>query len=66
MEHKGFLIDAFERGPGCWYAKVARVDGSSFTHQGKPHDRYDTVEYPNSESAVTAATIDIDLCSIRW
>jgi hypothetical protein len=66
MEHKGFNIDAYQRGPGVWYAKVARVNGSSFTHQGKPRDQYETVEYPNSESAVMAATIDIDLCSIRW
>jgi hypothetical protein len=65
MEHKGFTIETVEHAPGRWRAKVTRDDGSSFTHQGKANDRYETLDYPNGESATGAAKMDIDFGTIR-
>ncbi len=65
MEHKGFVIETVERAPDRWCAKVTRAGGGSVTHQGKANDRYETVDYPNSESALMAAKMDVEFGVIR-
>jgi hypothetical protein len=65
MEHRRFILEPFEREPGHWRVRLSRDDGSAFTCRGTTSDRYETRDYPNSESAMVAAQTDIDYGTIR-
>jgi len=64
MRHKGFDIEPSQTQSGQWRATIAHPDGIMVSN-GRQMDRHETREYPNSESAVEAAKLEIDLLRVR-
>jgi len=64
MHHKAFNIEASESQPGRWRATVIHPDGT-LVHNGKQVESCQTRDYPNSESALEAARLDIDFTRIK-
>jgi hypothetical protein len=64
MRHKGFNIEPSEYQPGRWRATITHPDGT-LVHKDKQVDRCETAGYPNSDSAVEAAKMEIDFLRVR-
>jgi len=64
MLHKGFNIEPSQAQSGQWRATITHPDGTMISH-GRQMDRYETGEYPDSQSAVTAAKMEIDFLRVK-
>jgi len=64
MLHKGFTIEASERQPGQWVARISH-SGGPLLHDGREVDRYETRDYPTDGDAVQAAKSEIDFLRVR-
>jgi hypothetical protein len=64
MRHKGFDIEPSQTQSGQWRATISHADGTIVGH-GRQMDRFETGEYPNSQSAVTAAKMEIDFLRVK-
>jgi hypothetical protein len=64
MRHKGFNIEPSERKSGEWRATISHPDGHLLC-AGKQVEQYETGAYPNSDSALEAAKMEIDFLRVR-
>jgi hypothetical protein len=64
MRHKSFNIEPSQGQSGQWRATITHPDGP-LLNNGKRIDRCETGEYPNSESAIEAAKMEIDFLRVR-
>jgi hypothetical protein len=64
MRHKGFTIESSQTQSGQWRATITHPDGTMVGH-GKQMDRFETGEYPNDQSAVEAAKMEIDFLRVK-
>ena len=64
MRHKGFNIEPSQSQSGQWRATITHPDGTLVNHD-KQVDCCETGDYPNSDSAVVAAKMEIDFLRIR-
>jgi len=64
MRHKGFSIEPSQTQSGQWRATITHPDGTMVAN-GKQVDSFETKDYPNSESAVEAAKMEIDFLRVR-
>jgi hypothetical protein len=64
MLHKGFNIEPSQTQSCEWRATISHPDGTMVSH-GWQMDRYETGEYPKSQSAVEAAKLEIDFLRVK-
>jgi hypothetical protein len=64
MLHKGFNIEPSQTQSGQWRATITHPAGTMVGH-GRQMDRFETSEYPNSQSAVEAAKLEIDFLRVK-
>jgi hypothetical protein len=61
MEYQGFVVDAFERDPGKWRAKLSRASGRPLITGGKKLWRFVTsVDATTASAALLIALAAID------
>jgi hypothetical protein len=64
MGHKGFNIEPSQTQSGQWRATITHPGGTVIA-SGKQVDRFETGDYPNSESAIGAAKMEIDFLRVK-
>jgi hypothetical protein len=64
MVHKGVNIEPSQTQSGQWRATISHPDGTMVGHS-RQMDRFETGEYPNTQSAVEAAKLEIDLLRVK-
>jgi hypothetical protein len=64
MPHKGFNIEPSQTQSGQWRATITHPGGTMIAN-GKQVDRFETGDYPNSESAIEAAKMEINFLRVK-